>query len=202
MGLVHDEYGTFQGVVTSAILEAIVGSFHVDAHGWRFEITDLDGRIDKVLATPLAQSGNARRSELRVKPAGKNRDWTTIGVVSGIGDELIVESQRRPFVEAIGVVGFDDFLSPIVELAVADQNAEAAGGEIGAGLAREAFDDAGDADLVVRPSPRCSGQHRAEGKALGAIGPADKPVLPGLQVAREKMPRSSVMACSRLATTP
>src|SRR5215211_920375 len=121
MGLVHDEYGTFQGVVTSAdILEAIVGSFHteegpaepaavrrddgsylisgwmpavefadrlkiplpasrqyqtmagfllqqfgvipsvgehVDAHGWRFEIVDLDGRrIDKVLATPLSKS--------------------------------------------------------------------------------------------------------------------------------------------------
>lgn len=118
MGLVHDEYGTFQGVVTSAdILESIVGSFHTDegpaepaavkrddgsylisgwmpaiefsellqvplltsrqyqtiagfllhefgtipdigghveAHGWRFEIVDLDGRrIDKVLATPL-----------------------------------------------------------------------------------------------------------------------------------------------------
>ncbi len=31
MGLVHDEYGTFQGVVTSAdILEAIVGAFHTD----------------------------------------------------------------------------------------------------------------------------------------------------------------------------
>jgi len=122
MGLVHDEYGTFQGVVTSAdILEAIVGSFltqegatesaaikredgsylisgwmpavefadtlkvplptsrqyqtmagfllqefgaipavgdHVDAHGWRFEIVDLDGRrIDKVLATPLPRLG-------------------------------------------------------------------------------------------------------------------------------------------------
>lgn len=116
MGLVHDEYGTFQGVVTSAdILESIVGAFHteegpaepayhlredgsylisgwmpaleflgllgiapqgsrpyqtcagfmlhefaripdvgdiIEAHGWRFEIVDLDGRrIDKVLAT-------------------------------------------------------------------------------------------------------------------------------------------------------
>ena len=31
MGLVHDEYGTFQGVVTSAdILESIVGGFHTD----------------------------------------------------------------------------------------------------------------------------------------------------------------------------
>jgi putative hemolysin len=32
MGLVHDEYGTFQGVVTNAdILESIVGSFHTEA---------------------------------------------------------------------------------------------------------------------------------------------------------------------------
>jgi putative hemolysin len=32
MGLVHDEYGVFQGVVTSAdILEAIVGGFHTEA---------------------------------------------------------------------------------------------------------------------------------------------------------------------------
>jgi putative hemolysin len=118
MGLVHDEYGTFQGVVTSAdILESIVGSFHteqgpaeaaavqredgswlisgwmpaiefsellkiqlpdlrkyqtiagfllqefgsipdvgdtIEAHGWRFEIVDLDGRrIDKVLAAKV-----------------------------------------------------------------------------------------------------------------------------------------------------
>jgi len=31
MGLVHDEYGTFQGVVTTAdILESIVGSFHTE----------------------------------------------------------------------------------------------------------------------------------------------------------------------------
>ncbi|MFL6792066.1 MAG: hemolysin family protein [Bradyrhizobium sp.] len=116
LGLVHDEYGTFQGVVTSAdILEAIVGTFHtgagpaepayvrrddgsylvsgwmpalefaellgitlpsprsyqtfagfllqqfgaipdvgqkVWAHGWQFEIVDLDGRrIDKALAS-------------------------------------------------------------------------------------------------------------------------------------------------------
>ena len=116
MGLIHDEYGTFQGVVTRVdILEAIVGSFNteegppesafvqrddgsylisgwmpalwfaellditlppsrhyqtfagfllqefgaipgvgdkIDAHGWRFEIVDLDGRrIDKVLVS-------------------------------------------------------------------------------------------------------------------------------------------------------
>jgi putative hemolysin len=119
MGLVHDEYGHFEGVITNAdILEAIVGAFRTDewaaepdavqrddgswlvsglmpademaerlaipivqsgayhtvggfvlnqlghlpgvgerfeAHGWRFEVLDLDGRrIDKVLATRIA----------------------------------------------------------------------------------------------------------------------------------------------------
>ena len=122
IGLVHDEYGVYQGIVTSAdILESIVGVFHteegpaeaayvqrndgsylisgwmpatsfatllgidlpaaqrpyqtfagfllqefgaipnvgqsVDAHGWRFEIMDLDGRrIDKAMATRLVST--------------------------------------------------------------------------------------------------------------------------------------------------
>src|SRR5215207_4952465 len=108
-----------------------------------------------------------------MKSARKNRNRAAIGVVAGIVDELIVEGQRRPFIEAVSVVGFDDLLSAVVELAVANQNAEATGGEISAGLARETFYDAGDADLVVRPSPRCTSQHRAEGKTLGAIRPAE-----------------------------
>jgi putative hemolysin len=127
LGLVHDEYGHFEGVVTNAdILEAIVGAFRTeegmaepdavqredgswlisglmpademaerlaiplpdadyhtvagfvldhlgrlpeigerfDAHGWRFEVVDLDGRrIDRVLASRLAsprRSASAR----------------------------------------------------------------------------------------------------------------------------------------------
>ncbi len=124
VGLVHDEYGSFQGIVTATdILESIVGGFHTeqgpaekpaikrpdgsyliegwmpidefaavlgmplplsrpyntaagfmlqlfgaipdigdsrDAHGWRFEIVDLDGRrIDKILATKIAQPHRA-----------------------------------------------------------------------------------------------------------------------------------------------
>jgi putative hemolysin len=123
IGLVVDEYGHFEGVVTSAdILEAIVGEFvteegrepnivrredgsllisgwtsadefqesagvplpadrsyhtvagfileefgtlpsvgdRLDAHGWRFEVVDLDGRrVDKVLATKLPAARRA-----------------------------------------------------------------------------------------------------------------------------------------------
>ena len=128
IGLVHDEYGHFQGVVTNAdILDAIVGSvqvsaeptepdvvqradgsylmsgtypvdemsdligvplpaqrdFHtvagflldrfghlptvgeqLDAHGWRFEVLDIDGRrIDKVLVSRVPKSHRAARSD-------------------------------------------------------------------------------------------------------------------------------------------
>ena len=132
IGLVHDEYGHFEGVVTTAdILESIVGVFHAedgpvepavvrrdddsllisgwmpvdefaevtgirlpadrayhtvagfvldrfgtlpgvgdsfDAHGWRFEVVDLDGRrVDKVLATRLPAR---RRAEVGLARPG------------------------------------------------------------------------------------------------------------------------------------
>src|SRR5215210_3562571 len=70
------------------------------------------------------------RSELRVKPTGENRNWPAIGIVSGVIDELIVEGQCRPFAEAIRIIGLNDLLSPIIELAVANQNTEATGRKI------------------------------------------------------------------------
>ncbi len=134
IGLVVDEYGHFEGVVTSAdILEAIVGEFSTeegspepmyirrdggslllsgwmpaeqfqeltgiplpedrsyhtvagfvldscgalpavgdgfDAHGWRFEIMDLDGRrIDKVLATRLPPGRRVNQAGPRPRPS-------------------------------------------------------------------------------------------------------------------------------------
>src|SRR5216683_5633077 len=110
-------------------------------------------------------------SELRVKSARKDRYGATVGIVSGIVDELVVEGKRCPFVEAVSVIRFEDFFSPIVELAVADQNTQTSGGEISARFRRETFDDTRDTDFIVGPSPRRSGQNRAEGKALTAIRP-------------------------------
>src|SRR5712672_664774 len=88
-------------------------------------------------------------SELRVKTPRKDRYGPAVGVVCRIGNELIVKGERRPFVEAVGVIGFDDFLSPVVELPVANQDAEPSGGKISARFRRQTFDDAGNADLVV-----------------------------------------------------
>lgn len=44
-----------------------------------------------------AQRGDpASNSELRVVATRKNCNWPTIGVVSRIGDELIIEGEARP----------------------------------------------------------------------------------------------------------
>jgi hypothetical protein len=52
----------------------------------------------------------------------KDRNRSPVGIVSRIDDELIVEGKRCPFVEAVGVISFEDLLRTIVELAIADQN--------------------------------------------------------------------------------
>src|ERR1700758_5038818 len=92
-------------------------------------------------------------SKLRVQAPRKDRNRSPVGIVSGIVDELIVEGQRRPLVEAVGVVGFEDLLGGIVELAIPDQNPHASGSEVGAGYGRETFDHPCYADLVVRSAP-------------------------------------------------
>ena len=106
-----------------------------------------------------------------MKSPRKYRNGPAVGIVSGIADELVVEGKRRPFVEAVGVVRFEDLFPLVVKLSVANQDTQTAGSEIRAGLRRETFDDTRDTDFVVRPSPSCSGQNRAEGKALTAIRP-------------------------------
>src|SRR6516162_69064 len=108
-----------------------------------------------------------------MQPSRKDRNRTPIRIVSGIVDELIVEGERRPFVEAVGIVGFEDPLGAIVELAIADQYAQPPRREIRAGYRRETFHDGSYANLVIRSSPRIAFQHRAERETLVAIGPAD-----------------------------
>src|SRR6202521_6121516 len=60
-----------------------------------------------------------------------------------------------------------------MELAITDQNPQAASGKIRAGYGRETFDHSTDANLVIRSSPSIALQHRAERETLIAIGPAD-----------------------------
>ena len=65
-----------------------------------------------------------------MQTAGKDRNRTAVGVVGGVGDELVIAGQGELPVEGVRIIGFEDALPPVVELAVADQNAKAARGDV------------------------------------------------------------------------
>src|SRR5262249_15023722 len=69
-------------------------------------------------------------------------------------NERIIEREVGGGGERVAVIGFENPLRPGVrELAVADENAQAAGVEEGLVNIGNVVDDAGDADRVVRPAP-------------------------------------------------
>src|SRR5436309_9534334 len=68
-------------------------------------------------------------SKLAVESSRENRHRAAIGVVGGVGDELVIGGQRDLLVQRVGVIGLEDALAPVVERAVADQDAETAGGD-------------------------------------------------------------------------
>ena len=68
-------------------------------------------------------------SEFRVQPGGENRNRAAVGVVRGVDEELIIEGQRRRFVDLVGIIGLQNFFFAVIELAVANEQAEAAGRE-------------------------------------------------------------------------
>ena len=80
-------------------------------------------------------------------------DRATIGIVSGVGDELVVGRQRDLLGERVGVIGFEDALLAVIELPIADQRAEPAGGDEVAMIVRQRVDRAGDSDRVIWPPP-------------------------------------------------
>jgi hypothetical protein len=94
-------------------------------------------------------------SKLGVKPRGKNVDRPAVGVIGGIGDELVIEGKARPLVKAVGVIHLKDLLGLVIERTVADQYSEPSRGEVGARLGREAIKYAGHADFVVGAAPGC-----------------------------------------------
>ena len=61
---------------------------------------------------------------------------TAVGVVGGVGDQLVIGGQRQRLVEREGVVGLQDALAAVVERAVADEDAWFSRGEKIAMVAR------------------------------------------------------------------
>src|SRR2546429_1490670 len=92
-------------------------------------------------------------SEFAVQPPGEDVDRSAVGVVRRVGDKLIVGGQRELLVERVCIIGLEDSLAPVVELAVSDQNAEPAGCKEVAVIPRQRVDGAADPDHVVGPGP-------------------------------------------------
>jgi len=89
-----------------------------------------------------------------MKPHAKNVYRPAVGIVGGIADELIVEADFNRGAKSVAVIGLDDLLQPVMrQFAVAYDDAQAAGVEIGRVGAGNAVDDAGDAKRVIRPVP-------------------------------------------------
>jgi hypothetical protein len=110
-------------------------------------------------------------SERYVKPPRESIHRATVGVVAGIIDELIVERDFGRVGDGIAVIGLDDSFEAVVwQCAVADQDAKAAGGEIGLVVGSKTVDDAGNADGVVRPSPGLAGDRETTRDSAIHIG--------------------------------
>src|ERR1700742_2469577 len=94
--------------------------------------------------------------EFAVETSREHGDGSAVGVIGGICDELIVRSDRKTLGHRISVIGFQDLFGAVIELAVTDQEAEAAGGEEISVRRRKAVGRAADTDRVIRPTPEAT----------------------------------------------
>src|ERR1700730_16896665 len=91
--------------------------------------------------------------KLRMSARREDRNRPAVGVVGGIGDELIIESQRTPLVDLICIKCLENFLFAVVQLTISDQQANTAGREEVAMRAGETVDHSSNSDCVIRPPP-------------------------------------------------
>ena len=72
--------------------------------------------------------------KLGMQPAGKSIYRAAVGVVTGIGDELIVERDFRRIRDGIAVISLDDLFEGVIrQCAVPDQDSQSTSGKIGYG---------------------------------------------------------------------
>jgi hypothetical protein len=84
----------------------------------------------------------------------KYRHRTTIGVVSRVGNELVVECNARGGGESVAVVRLNDAFEPgIGQLAVADYDSQTSVVEKLLVNAGDAVDRSANADVVILPPP-------------------------------------------------
>src|SRR6476619_6394682 len=140
-----------EGIILSSVVAAKAGTHNHRLSCYRKPFATVPKSAAAAYGSLLSQ--RRQESEFAVQPAREDVDRSAVGIVGGIGDELIVGGQRQLLVERVCVIGFEDSLAPVVELAVSDQNAEPAGGDEIAMVSRQRVDGAADPDHVVGPAP-------------------------------------------------
>src|ERR1700738_2258751 len=100
-----------------------------------------------------------------------------VGVVGGVGDELILRRKGEALVDRIGVVGLENALVAIIELAVTDQEAKAARGQEVPVGSRKSVDRAANAERVAGASPIAALDRQAAGETAIDIGKRQDLVL-------------------------
>jgi hypothetical protein len=75
-------------------------------------------------------------------------DRAAVGVVGGVGDQLVIRGQGEILVDRIGIIRLENAFVAIVELAVADQKAETTRRQEIAVRGRQSVDCAADTEIA------------------------------------------------------
>lgn len=96
---------------------------------------------------------------------------TTIAVVGGVGNPLIIEGDVEPANRLPVIIGLGDiFAARMRQLSVADEDADAAGIQIALMRLRDAVDDASKADPIVGSPPGLASKRAAYSQGAVDIG--------------------------------
>ena len=137
-----------------------------------------------------------------MQPRPEHGNRAAVAVVGGIGDELIVE-RDPPERNRESVIGLDDlFGAGMRQLPSPTRMPSPPSLKNASCIGRNAVDDAGQSERVVRPSPLLAFQRQA-----GRDGAVDVGEFVGFDIAvrypaRTKAPRSDVISCSKFMLTP
>src|SRR4029453_14692105 len=112
-----------------------------------------------------------------MQAGGEERYWPAVGIVRRVHHVLIIERQHHAVDHVHGVERLDNALRAIVGPAVADQDPEAAGGEVGAVIPRQPVDGTGKSDPVVGASPTYPFDRGAQGETVVDVGEGGDLVL-------------------------
>src|SRR5262249_1349427 len=127
--------------------------------------------------SPTYHSPLTTHLKLDVHSYRRNEHRAAIAVVGRVEDFLKIARDEDPLDYGQVVERFQDVFGPVMELAVADDEVQAAGSQVFVVGLLQAIDSQGQTNLVVRPAPGCALEQQANIKETVDCGEG-----PGLRV--------------------